>query len=93
MSMGNKLNILFVSIAFPPKSDSEGLQVAKYFKYLAREKSLNIDVVTSSDETLFMPVDENLRKYSSGYRQIIKVPFFENKYINFIMRKINPSSF
>lgn len=92
MSIENKLNVLFVSIAFPPKSDSEGLQVAKYFKYLSRDKSLNIDVVTSHDNTLFMPIDENLYQYTKGYRQIIKVPFFENKYINFLMRKVSSSS-
>ena len=92
MSIENKLNILFVSIAFPPKMDPECLQTAKYFKYLVKDKSLNIDVVTSGENTLFMPIDENLRKYSSGYRQIIKVPFLENKYINFLMRKLNPSS-
>jgi len=92
MNINKKLNILFVSIAFPPKSDSEGLQVAKYFKYLVRDKSLNIDVVTSSDKTLFMPIDENLKAYAKGYRDIIKVNFFENKYVNFLMRKINPSS-
>ena len=90
--MKDNINILFVSIAFPPKNDPECLQTAKYFKYLSRDETLNIDVVTSSDKTLFMPVDDNLKKYATGYRQIIKVPFFENKYINFIMRKINPSS-
>jgi len=87
-----KINLLFVSIVFPPKNDSEGLQVAKYFKYLARDKSLNIDVVTSTDNTLFMPIDENLREYDKGYRQIIKIPFFENKYINYIFRKWNKDS-
>jgi glycosyltransferase involved in cell wall biosynthesis len=90
--MNSPLNVLFVSVAFPPKRDSEGLQVAKYFKYLVRDKSLTIDVVTSSDSTLFMPVDEALRPYDAGYRQIIKVAFFENKYVNFLKRKINPSS-
>jgi glycosyltransferase involved in cell wall biosynthesis len=90
--MKNKLNILFVSIAFPPKMDPECLQTAKYFKYLVKEQNLTIDVVTSTDKTLFMPIDENLRKYANGYRQIIKVPFFENKYINFLIRKINSSS-
>jgi len=66
--------------------------VAKYFKYLARDGSLIIDVVTSSDKTLFMPVDEDLRKYSMGFRQIIKVPFFENKYVNYFLRKFKISS-
>lgn len=87
-----KINLLFVSIAFPPKMDPECLQTAKYFKYLSKDKTLNIDVVTSSDKTLFMPIDENLKKYAKGYRQIIKIPFFENKYINFLQRKINMSS-
>ena len=87
----HKINVLFVSIAFPPKSDSEGLQVAKYYKYLQRDNSLNIDVITSGDKTLFMPIDENLKSISSGYKQIIKIPIFENKYINYLLRKINPN--
>jgi len=90
MKNNNKLNLLFISIAFPPKSDPECLQTAKYFKYLVKDKNLNIDVVTSEDKTLFMPIDKNLKKYVKGYRQIIKVSFFENKYINFLIRKINP---
>lgn len=69
--------------------DPECLQTAKYFKYLVRDENLNIDVVTSPDKTLFMPLDENLRKYTKGSNQIIKIPFFENKYVNFLMRKID----
>lgn len=84
-----KINVLFVSIAFPPKSDSEGLQVAKYFKYLARDENLNIDVVTSEDNTLFMPIDKHLEYHCQGYRQIIKIPFWENKYINYLIRNFN----
>ncbi|MBF6650300.1 hypothetical protein [Methylobacter sp. BlB1] len=83
------LRVLFVSIAFPPKSDSEGLQVAKYFKYLVKDPSLKIDILTSSDSTLFMSIDDNLKKLTDGYHQIIKVHFFENKYINFLLRKID----
>jgi len=85
----DNLNVLFVSIAFPPKSDPECLQTAKYFKYLAKDKSLNIDVVTAHDKALFMPIDKDLEEYAKGYRQIIKVPFFENKYLNYILRKID----
>jgi glycosyltransferase involved in cell wall biosynthesis len=92
MANNKKLNMLFVSIVFPPKSDSEGLQVAKYYKYLKNNLSLNIDVVTSSDNTLFMPIDVGLKKLASGFRQIIKISFFENKYVNFLQRKLNPSS-
>ena len=39
-----------------------------------------------------MSIDENLKKYSDGYRQIIKISFFENKYVNFLMRKLKSSS-
>lgn len=84
------INVLFVSIAFPPKSDSEGLQVAKYLKYLAADENLTIDVVTSTDKTLFMTIDETLRSYTMDCRQIIKLSFFENKYVNYVLRKINP---
>ena len=87
--MSEKLNILFVSIAFPPKMDPECLQVAKYIKYLSRDKSLNIEVVTSPEKTLFMPIDNKLRAYSQEIKDILHVPFFENRYINFLMRKFD----
>ena len=83
-------NVLFVSIAFPPKNDPECLQTAKYFKYLVHNGQVNIDVVTSKNPTLFMPVDEKLRKYAKGYRQLVEVPIYENKYTNFLIRKISP---
>jgi hypothetical protein len=82
--------ILFVSIAFPPKWDSEGLQVAKYFKYLSRKKELELSVVTSKIPTLNMPTDKTLEAYAKGYKQLIEVPIFENKYTNFLIRKIFP---
>ena len=85
-------SVLFVSIAFPPKFDSEGLQVAKYFKYFSPscEGLMSIDVVTSSIPTLFMPYDASLEINPSSYRQKIDIPIFENKYVNFISRKIFP---
>jgi len=85
--------ILFVSIAFPPKFDSEGLQVAKYFKYLSEEcneKGIPIDVVTSASPTLFMPEDASLKAADKGYRQKIEIVIRENKYRNFLLRKIAP---
>ena len=36
-------NVLFVSIAFPPKNDPECLQTAKYFKYLVDTQKVNIN--------------------------------------------------
>jgi glycosyltransferase involved in cell wall biosynthesis len=86
-------SILFASIAFPPKFDSEGLQVARYFKYLKEECKgrFEIDVVTSAIPTLFMPVDNSLKAVDSGYRQKIEIKIPENKYKNFLLRKISPS--
>jgi len=87
------MSVLFVSIAFPPKFDSEGLQVAKYFKYLSKEcneNNLPIDVVTSAIPTLFMPEDGSLKAADTGYRQKIEIVIRENKYRNFVFRKIAP---
>lgn len=78
--------VLFISVAFPPKNDPECLQVAKYFRYLSKE-NLNIDVVTSSDPTLNMPLDAQLNEYDSGYDQKIEIKIKENKYLNFFYRK------
>ena len=85
-------SILFVSIAFPPKFDSEGLQVARYFKYFREEckGKFDIDVVTSAVPTLFMAVDDSLRSIDSGYRQKIEIEIKENKYRNYVLRKISP---
>ncbi|MCP4440195.1 MAG: glycosyltransferase family 4 protein [Aureispira sp.] len=81
-------NILFVSIAFPPKNDPECLQTAKYFKYLS-QTDFDVDVVTSKMPTLFMPKDEKLLKYFKGYRQLVEIPIPENKYVNFLIRKVS----
>lgn len=85
-------NILFVSIAFPPKSDAEGLQVAKYLKYMARlgEGSFTIDAVTSALPTLNMPTDHSLEPMLRGVRQIVELPIYENRYSNFLIRKVLP---
>lgn len=82
--------MLFVSIAFPPKNDPECIQTAKYFKYL--KEKCSIDVVTSSMPTLFMPYDAKLEKYTEGVNQMIEVPIRENKYLNFIKRKMGVSA-
>lgn len=75
-------NILFVSIAFPPKSDPEALQTAKYFHQLQQHKDLHIDVVTSAIPTLNIPYDKDLEPYAMGVRQLINIPLKENRYIN-----------
>ncbi|MBK9355691.1 MAG: hypothetical protein IPN09_17520 [Bacteroidetes bacterium] len=83
-----KKTVLFVSIAFPPKFDSEGLQVAKYFKYLTKQDKFDFTVVTSAIPTLFMPYDASLEKAKEGAKEIVEIKIWENKYSNFLLRKI-----
>lgn len=84
--------ILFISIAFPPKADAEGLQVAKYLKYLLREgkSRFAIDAVTSAHPTLNMSYDPSLEAAANGVRQVIELPIFENRYSNYLLRKVAP---
>lgn len=87
-------NILLISIAFPPKKDPECIQTAKYFKYLVKEKSFNITVLTSKSPTLNMSEDKSLAKYDVGYSQKIEIPIWENRYLNKINSIIgNPLNF
>lgn len=85
-------NILFVSIAFPPKCDAEGLQVAKYLKYMVRlgEGSFAINAVTSALPTLNMPSDATLEPMLRGVREVVELPIYENRYSNFLIRKVLP---
>lgn len=86
-------SVLFVSIAFPPKFDSEGLQVAKYVKYLkpACQSLLALDVVTSGVPTLNMPYDKTLEKEAQGFRQVIELPILESRYTNYFLRHLWPT--
>lgn len=84
------MNILLVSIAFPPKRDPEALQVARYLAALARIDGAQVDVVTSAPPTLGMPTDEGLRRYVRGYRQLVEVDFFESRYTNYALDKMLP---
>lgn len=84
------MNILLVSIAFPPKRDPEALQVARYLSALTRMEGVQVDVVTSANPTLSMPTDEGLLRYARGYRQLVEVGFFESRYTNFALQKLWP---
>tara|TARA_R100000750_G_scaffold47827_1_gene32692 strand:+ start:9259 stop:10482 length:1224 start_codon:yes stop_codon:yes gene_type:complete len=85
------LNVLLVSIACPPKKDSESLQVAKYLKYLTKNDRVKLDVITSRNPTLYMPYDSSLEPYLNGVRQVVEVPIQEWRYINIFLRKFFPS--
>lgn len=82
--------VLFVSIAFPPKNDPECLQTAKYFKYLAADSRVAVSVATSRIPTLNMSYDHNLEHFNTGYQQLISIPVFETKVTNFALRKLLP---
>lgn len=82
---------MFISIAFPPKSDPESLQVLKYYRSMI-EKGMKVSVVTSKNPTLFMEPDEQLLPFYADYEQLIELPIKESKLINFIKRKINPEA-
>lgn len=84
-------NILFVSIAFPPKSDPECIQTGRFFKYLNRHDDLNIEVLTSADPTLFMPLDHSLDHLIDSKYDLTEIRLFENKYISHIIRKLGMS--
>lgn len=84
------MKCLFVSIGFPPKSDPECIQSAKYFYYLAKSPEINFDVLTSRLPTLFMPFDPYLKKYDIGWKKKIELSIPENKYLNYFLRKFLP---
>lgn len=81
-------NLLFVSIAFPPKNDPECIQTARYFHYLKESKEFDITVVTSKTPTLFMPEDASLMKYKVDPKNLIDIPIIESRYLNFFLRRI-----
>lgn len=85
------MNVLFVSIAFPPKQDAECLQAAKYYKYLVAS-GIDISIITSKVPTLNMPYDPSLEKYNKGYFQKLEYKIWENKYLNYFIRKVFPSA-
>ncbi len=86
------MNVLFVSIAFPPKGDPESLQVLKYYTSLKKKSDLNFSIITSKNPTLFMEPNADLKPFLSGYKELIELPIRENKYINFVKRKIKTNS-
>lgn len=85
------INVLFVSIAFPPKSDPECLQTAKYYYHLQEQEDLQIEVLTSALPTLYMPHDKELDKFAVGMKNLVEVKLKENRWINFIRNRLRLS--
>ncbi len=85
------LNVLLVSIAFPPKRDPESLQVAKYCNFLKADKRVNLSVITSANPTLFMEADASLAHYGEGITVAKSLRIVENRYTNYLIRRVAPS--
>lgn len=85
-----KRKLLVVSIAMPPKNDPECIQTGRYVKSLSALGEWEISAVTSGDKTLFMPLDKTLESYVEGIN-LVKVPVFESKLTNVLLRKLYPS--
>ena len=85
-----KNKVLFVSIAFPPKNDPECIQAGRYLYYLQKKDAWEIISVTSAIPTLFMPYDKSLEPYLGQVKRKVEIKVPENKYTNFLIRKINP---
>ena len=87
------IKLLFVSIAFPPRKDPECIQTAKYLKYLSNIEGLDIQVLTACDPVINMPVDESMNDFSIRNSGIFKKRIIENRYLNFLLRKIGIEQF
>jgi hypothetical protein len=85
------INVLFVSIAFPPKSDPECIQTAKYYYHLQAQPGLKIEVLTSALPTLYMSYDAQLEKFAVGARNIVELPLKENRWLNFLRNRLGLS--
>jgi hypothetical protein len=86
-----KDKVLFVSIALPPKNDPECIQSGRYIYFLNKTKKWDITAVTSAVPTLFMPFDESLQFYTQKLARKIEIKIPENKYVNYLIRKLNPN--
>ncbi|HYG01139.1 MAG TPA: hypothetical protein VD927_01785, partial [Chryseosolibacter sp.] len=83
------LNILLVSIAAPPKSDPESLQVGRYMKYLT-QAGCSIELVTTANPTLYMEPDEALKKYNTA-KKVHEHSLFEFRYLNAFINRYLPA--
>ena len=84
------MKVLLVSIAFPPKRDPESLQVAKYCKFLQQLGEMDLEVITSANPTLHIDTDESLLPYTKDIKIVSSIKIFENRYLNYLIRKISP---
>lgn len=84
-------NVLFVSIAAPPKTGAESLQTGKYIKYLSKFHHLYL-VTTSPSDSGWKKKDDMLEENIKHLKQLIYIPSFNNRYFQFLINRILPKS-
>lgn len=85
-------NVLFVSIAFPPKFDSESLQVERVFCEMLRRPQYRFGVVTArASDIRSMPVLEGLEDFSTQVSDFIALPVSDNRWANRVLATIGLS--
>lgn len=82
--------ILIVSIAAPPKSDPESLQVGRYIKYLTKI-GCKVELITTSDPTLYMEPDDGLESYRKVVSKAFVHVLFEHRLLNAFLNRFFPS--
>jgi glycosyltransferase involved in cell wall biosynthesis len=79
----NNTNVLFVSVAFPPKFDSESLQTERVFRELLTRKGYKFGVVTANPAHIRnMPVSATMTDFSNQIDDYIELTVYENKWLN-----------
>ncbi len=74
--------ILVISIAFPPKFDSEALQVEKIMGELVAAGGFRLNVLTADRYTTRnMPFSPTMRDFKSDCEMYVELPIKENRYI------------
>lgn len=77
------INVLFVSIAFPPKFDSESLQIERIFSEMLSRPQFCFGVVTArTSDIRSMPVMEGMKDFSNQISNFIALPVSDNRWVN-----------
>ena len=74
--------VLITSIAFPPKFDSESLQVEKIMAELVESRAYQLSVLTTDrNGTRNMPLSTQMRDFRHDCEAYLELPLHENRYV------------
>ena len=81
--------VLITSIAFPPKFDSESLQVEKIMAELVDSDAYRLSVLTTDlHGTRNMPLSTQMRDFRPDCEAYLELPLFENRYVTKVLSLI-----